>query len=189
MPPPRAHNEAPRISPHGVTCQHRSQANAASYGHRAHPWGHMSTPPVYSENSADFNFPLYGEKIEMYLAVDLGCRAEERPTTNNYDNNGHTRLLDSNRQHCCYVPRTNNHVNTARRRQRRRKQSQVRPMCRLRMRPGRQKRFYLAHVYWRGNSPDLSAVLALPLPLEPDTLPRCSPQAAHALPPIKRSVR
>ena len=185
MPPPRAHNEAPRISPHGVTCQHRSQANAASYGHRAHPWGHMSTPPVYSENSADFNFPLYGEKIEMYLAVDLGCRAEERPTTNNYDNNGHTRLLDSNRQHCCYVPRTKHHphINTARRRRWRRKQSQVRPMCRLQMRSGRQKRFYLAHVYWRGNSPDLSAVLALPLPLESYTLSHCRPDK------INRCVR
>jgi hypothetical protein len=107
----------PELAPHGVTCQHRSQANAAPYGHRTHPWGHMSTPPVYSENSADFNFPLYGEKIEMDLAVDLGCRAEERPASNNYDNNGRTHLLDSNRQHCCYVPRTkHHHINTARRR-------------------------------------------------------------------------
>lgn len=152
------------------------------------PMGSHVNTPVYSENSADFNFPLYGEKIEMDLAVDLGCRAEERPATNNYDNNGCTHLLDSNRQHCCYVPRTNNHVNTARRRRRRRKQPQVRPMCRLQMRPGRQKRFYLAHVYWRGNSPNLSAVLALPLPLEPYTLPHC-PTQLPAAKPINRSVR
>jgi hypothetical protein len=94
-----------------VTCQ------CAPLWSQGTPMGHMSTPPVYSENSADFNFPLYGEKIEMYLAVDLGCRAEERPASNNYDNNGPTHLLDSNRQHRCYVPRTNHHhINTARRR-------------------------------------------------------------------------
>ena len=175
MPPPRAHNEAPRISPHGVTCQHRSQANAASYGHRAHPWGHMSTPPVYSENSADFNFPLYGEKIEMDYAVDFGCRIEERHTTSNYDNYGHTHLLDSNRQHRGCVPRTNTapRRRAHRRRQglRRRRRPQVWPLQRLRMRSGRQKRVCRTHVYWRGNSPDLSAVPPLPVPLESCTLP------------------
>jgi hypothetical protein len=197
-PPRRArHLEPPIVAPHRVTCQCPpiepligSHVNA---GHRpmqplmvtGHTRGSQANAPVYSENSADFNFPLYGEKIEMDLAVDLGCRAEERHTTNNY---GHTHLLDSNRQHCCYVPRTNHHINTARRRRRRRKQSQVRPMCRLQMRPGRQKRFYLAHVYWRGNSPHLSAVLALPLPLEPYTLPHCPTQLPAAI-AIKRSIR
>jgi hypothetical protein len=166
-----------------VTCQ------CAPLWSQGTPMGHMSTPPVYSENSADFNFPLYGEKIEMDLAVDLGCRAEERHTTNNYDNNGHTHLLDSNRQHCCYVPRTNHHINTARRRRRRIRQSQIRALRRLRMRPGRQKRICRTHVYWRGNSPDLSAVPPLPVPLESCTLPRCSPQAAQADPPISRCVR
>lgn len=101
--------------------------------------------------------------------------------------NGYTHLLDSNRQHRCDIPRTNHHhIKTARRRRWRRKQSQVRPMCRLQMRLGRQERFCHAQVYWRGNSPHLSSVLALPLPLEPYTLPRCSPQA---LSPINRSVR
>ena len=185
MPSPRDHNEAPLIEP--------PMGSHVNTGPRA-TCGHMSTPvpcqhpPVYSENSADFNFPLYGEKIEMYYAVDLGCTSEERPASNNYDNNGPTHLLDSNRQHCCYVPRTNHHINTARRRRRRRKQSQVRTMWRLRMRSGRQKRFYLAHVYWRGNSPDLSPVLSLPLPLEPDTLPHC-PTQLPAAKPINRSVR
>ena len=45
------------------------------------PWVTCQSRVVYSENSADFNFPLYGEKIEMDYAVDLEGRIEERHTT------------------------------------------------------------------------------------------------------------
>ena len=48
----------------------------------------------------------------MDLAVDLGCRADERPATNNYDYNGHRDVLDSNRPRRGDAPRNN----TARRR-------------------------------------------------------------------------
>ena len=48
------------------------------------------------ENSGDMDFALYGEKIEMDYAVDLGCRSSENHDDNNNDNNGRTHLLDSN---------------------------------------------------------------------------------------------
>ncbi len=140
---------------------------------------------VSNEKCADFNFPLFGKEIEMYLALKMEDRFERKTRDNDINNDytGRLQVLGSNGTRGVACAGTG--MDAARRR-RQMVETQVWAMWGLRMRLGRQKRICRTHVYWRGNSPDLSPVLSVPLPLEPDTLPRCSPQA---LPPINRSVR